>query len=243
MEARDHAEGDPAASLFKSRSAMEKILARHYIHVTGQPAKDKRPHEILQDERYKKVLPERIACRLHFIRRLCNLGVHQGEVYPEDARLVLSELLTVLEWKEGRPFIWMDKEDEKGGETSLEMIGALRDRFGDWIRSELTSVRFVQSECRCWLVETSERIGDDGVVWSVSEQKYDLGFITNDFVEDDWYFSPRDPIQENVRKFLEDFGGQSIAMCTSLFTDEGGDQAWEEARMERGGEDLDCLIQ
>jgi HNH endonuclease len=99
---------------------------------------------------------------------------------------------------------------------SLEMLPQLRAKYPRYLRPEMTSVQFVQSQDRCYL-EITTVTGDSDYLVDETSMRTDLAFITSG---SGLSFSPERPIAENVHCFIENFDEVSIINCTDLFTEE-----------------------
>jgi hypothetical protein len=100
---------------------------------------------------------------------------------------------------------------------SLEILPQLRDRYPRHIRPEITSVRFGQTQDRCYLeVHTAETVG--GYLRNEAMTRKDLRFVSADVGDDRPFFDPAEPVAENARRFVTEFDELAIINCTDLFT-------------------------
>jgi hypothetical protein len=100
---------------------------------------------------------------------------------------------------------------------SLEILPRLRERYPRYIRPEITSVRFGQTQDRCYLeVHTAETVG--GYLRNEAMTRKDLGFVSADVGDDRPFFDPAESVEENARRFITEFDEISIVNCTDLFT-------------------------
>lgn len=96
----------------------------------------------------------------------------------------------------------------------------IKQRYGCWVRKEITDIRIVQTAERVWLEIIEEEILGGDLKNQLIRQT-DLGFcsLTNDDVDEN-YFDPTDNISVNVDKFITNWDPWSIVMTTDLFSEE-----------------------
>lgn len=102
--------------------------------------------------------------------------------------------------------------------NSLEILSDLRDRYGEWIRPEIRSARWVQTGERCWLVITIS--GEIDQTDKEDTYRADLEIIANGFGPNDRIFDAKMSIFSNVQKFLGEFDELAILVHTDLFVPE-----------------------
>lgn len=121
----------------------------------------------------------------------------------------------------------MEIQLEGGERQSIEILSQLKQKYALYLRSDISSVKFVQSTDRCYLeITVEERIRDD-LIDEVSKRT-DLGFISG-AAYDTYSFSPQKSLVENAKRFVYDFDVVSIINCTDLFTHEAAmkiDEYW-----------------
>jgi len=109
--------------------------------------------------------------------------------------------------------------------SSIEFYNQLKSKFKDYLKPGIISVSMVQDEGAVFLEIAESEILSDGLE-KISVRRTNLDFIT-DSEEDQsaiyLYFDPNDKIENNVRKFMNDFGIYSIVMTTELFHKEACD--------------------
>lgn len=112
---------------------------------------------------------------------------------------------------------------------AIEILGKLKDKFGEMLRSNVLSVRIYQTKLHCYLEVTQQRgfqsdgkftLSDDLVIY-----RSNLGFIGD--YDDSAYpeevviytFDPSNPVTQNARVFVDEMDPYSILMCEDeLFT-------------------------
>jgi hypothetical protein len=113
---------------------------------------------------------------------------------------------------------------------SLEILPHLREKYPQYMRPEMTSVKFVQSQDRCYLeITTADKVND--YVVDETSKRTALAFISQGSEADDPFFSPARSITENAHRFVSDFDVVSIINCTDLFTHEAAtriDAYWQQ---------------
>lgn len=92
----------------------------------------------------------------------------------------------------------------------------LHEKYSEYMRADIVSVRIVQIPNRVWLeITTEEEI--DGYLVNQTIQRNDLAFIAD---TDDAFFRPEDSVSVNANKLVNDYDLYSIIMTTDLFHDE-----------------------
>jgi hypothetical protein len=221
---------DPASSLTKSRVVLERILLTLYRGVMKKEPPRPMIGDMLADKAFMGTIPRRIAARINAIRDMSNLGPHGEEVDATDAIRVMRDLIDVLEWY----VVHHDPNCRVAGRQearqSLEILPLLREKYPRYLRPEITSAKFVQSQDRCHLeITTADRVNDYLV--DETSKRTDLAFISSGSGDDDPCFSPARSITENAHRFVSDFDVVSIINCTDLFTHEAAtriDAHWQQ---------------
>jgi len=109
----------------------------------------------------------------------------------------------------------------------VEILPQLRKKYPKYLRPEMTSVQFVQSQDRCHLEITTADWVSEHLVDEASKRT-DLAFVSG---RAGAFFSPSSPIAENVIRFISEFDEVSIINCTDLFTSEAAteiDEHWRQ---------------
>ncbi|MDF3828316.1 MULTISPECIES: GIY-YIG nuclease family protein [unclassified Pseudocitrobacter] len=92
----------------------------------------------------------------------------------------------------------------------------LHEKYSEYMRADIVSVRIVQIPNRVWLeITTEEEIA--GYLVNQTIQRNDLAFIAD---TDDAFFRPEDSVSVNANKLVNDYDLYSIIMTTDLFHDE-----------------------
>jgi Domain of unknown function (DUF4145) len=181
---------DPASSLTKSRVTLEKVLIVLYRGAMKKEPSRPMIGDMLGEKAFMATVPRRIAARMNSIREMSNLGPHGEEVDAADAIRVMRDLIDVLEWY----VVHHDPSCRISGgrepTQSLEILPQLLERYPRYLRRELTSVKFVQSQDCCYLeLTTAERVNEYLV--DETSKRTDLAFISNDSGIDDPSFLAR----------------------------------------------------
>ena len=110
--AERHVYGDPRASCFHSRHALERLVKRVYrVEKTLTPPKVTNLDAYLSAPAFRAIVPEVVWQKAEYIRQAGNVAVHGNKTpAPEQALNVVRELAHVLYWA-GRTYL------RKGAET------------------------------------------------------------------------------------------------------------------------------
>lgn len=209
---------DPASSLTKSRVVLEKVLLDLYRGTTKREPSQPMIGSMLSDKGFMANIPRRIAVRMNGIRDMANLGPHGEEVESTDAIRVMRDLIDVLEWYVAH-YYWPGRQmaGDPATRRSLEILPQLREKYPRYLRPEIASARFVQSQDRCYLEITTTKKVNDHIVDETSKRT-DLAFISGGSEDESPFFNPRRSITENALRFIDNFDVVSIINCTQLFT-------------------------
>ncbi len=102
----------------------------------------------------------------------------------------------------------------------IEFYSHLKIKYKDYLRPEIVGVALIQDMYSVSLESLELEITKEGFEKQTTKRK-DLYFITDEYYGQPIpYFHPSDPIEENVRKFIEDFDPYLMAKATELFHDE-----------------------
>jgi hypothetical protein len=142
---------DPASSLTKSRVILEKVLLALYGAVMKKEPLRPMIGDMLADRAFMANIPQRIAARMNAIWDMSNLGPHGEEVDATDAIRVMRDLIDVLEWSVVHHDPGCQAACGQVARQSLEILPQLREKYSRYLRPEIASVRFVQSQERCYL--------------------------------------------------------------------------------------------
>lgn len=188
---------------------------------TGIPTEFEIAYEIFTisiKELEKSVHQELDKCRLNFNREFFKTSV-------KNAITIIRNRAEELRLQSTFKSEGINETFEKY--EAVEVLGRLKAKYPEMIRSEIVSVRIYQTKMRSCLEITEETIirGDD--LMPLVDQKIhrqDLGYIegNSDPSKNSYalYFDPANPVSENARIFLEEFDDYSMLMCCSeLFTE------------------------
>ena len=104
--------------------------------------------------------------------------------------------------------------------STINIYDQLKQKYKDYLRPEIFSISIIQSEETVWL-ESAESITTEDGFEKQTIKKIDLSFITDCIEEEEeLYFSPADLIENNARKFINEFSPYSIINTTDLFHDD-----------------------
>jgi type I restriction enzyme R subunit len=110
--AERHVYGDPRASCFHARHALERLVARVYkVDKTLSPPRVTNLDGYLHEQAFVDLIPRAVWQKAEYIRKACNKAVHGKKApSPDNALDVMQELYHVLYWA-GRTYL------RKGAET------------------------------------------------------------------------------------------------------------------------------
>jgi hypothetical protein len=107
-----------------------------------------------------------------------------------------------------------NSEDEYYAE---DILNKLKEKYKDWIKEDIISVRIIQNAKRVWIEITTENEINDLLNQKI--ERSDLAFISGGVEEDSLYFSPKNTVSINANKFIKEFDPYSIGMTTALFNE------------------------
>jgi type I restriction enzyme R subunit len=113
--AERHVYGDPRASCFHARHALERLIKRIYrIDKALSPPRIQSLDNYLNSEDFRALVPEPVWLKAEFVRQAGNVAVHGNKTpAPEKALDVLRELSHVLYWA-GRTYLRKGAESLQG---------------------------------------------------------------------------------------------------------------------------------
>ena len=113
--AERHVFGDPRASCFHARHALERLLKRVYkVEKALKPPKVTNLDGYISDPAFRELVPEVVWQKAEYIRQAGNVAVHANKSpAPEKALNVVRELYHVLYWT-GRTYLRKGAESLAG---------------------------------------------------------------------------------------------------------------------------------
>ncbi len=113
--AERHVYGDPRASCFHARHALERLVKRVYkIEKTLNPPKVTNLDAYLSEPAFQAIMPEVVWQKAEYIRQAGNVAVHGNRTpAPEQALNVVQELAHILYWA-GRTYLRKGAENLRG---------------------------------------------------------------------------------------------------------------------------------
>ncbi|MCH8824769.1 MAG: DEAD/DEAH box helicase family protein [Planctomycetes bacterium] len=113
--AEQHVYGDPRASCFHARHALERLVKRVYkVDKSLSPPKVQNLDSYLIEPAFRAIVPEVVWQKAEYIRKAGNVAVHGNKTpAPEKALDVLRELAHVLYWA-GRTYLRKGAESLQG---------------------------------------------------------------------------------------------------------------------------------
>ena len=113
--AERHVYGDPRASCFHARHALERLVMRVYkVDETLSPPSVQQLSAYLGEPAFRELVPEVVLQKAEFVRDAGNVAVHGKKTpTPERALDIIRELYHVLYWA-GRTYLRKGAENLKG---------------------------------------------------------------------------------------------------------------------------------
>ena len=124
--AEHHVYGDPRASCFHARHALERLVKRVYkVEKTLSPPKVTNLDAYLGEPAFRAVVPDVVWQKAEYIRRAGNVAVHGNKTpSPEEALSVVRELAHVLYWA-GRTYLRKGAENLHGKTFDESLVPTL----------------------------------------------------------------------------------------------------------------------
>ena len=121
--AEHHVYGDPRASCFHARHALERLVKRVYkVEKTLSPPKVTNLDAYLSEPAFRAIVPEVVWQKAEFIRQAGNVAVHGNKTpTPEQALNVVRELAHVLYWA-GRTYLSKGAENLHGNTFDESLV-------------------------------------------------------------------------------------------------------------------------
>ena len=113
--AERHVYGDPRASCFHARHALERLVKRVYrVDKVLSPPRVQNLENYLREPAFQALVPEAVQQKAEFVRKAGNVAVHGKKTpTPETALDVLRELSHILYWA-GRTYLRKGAENLRG---------------------------------------------------------------------------------------------------------------------------------
>ncbi|SHI04229.1 hypothetical protein [Clostridium grantii] len=103
--------------------------------------------------------------------------------------------------------------------STIEFYDNLKSKYRDYIKPEIVSVVILQSDEEV-ILEIVEIETIEGGFEKQTIKRTDLSNITRGENEELLFFNPKDLIEQNVRKFINEFSQYDIINATDLFHQE-----------------------
>ena len=150
--AERHVYGDPRASCFHARHALERLVKRVYrVDKVLSPPRVQHLDNYLQEPAFRALVPQVVWQKAEFVRQAGNVAVHGNRTpAPETALDVLRELSHVLYWA-GRTYLRKGAENLQGrifDESLIPRPGAPQARASFAELEAVTAQRDVAEDAR-----------------------------------------------------------------------------------------------
>lgn len=162
---------------------------------------------------YERLVKEAIKVR--------NELINDGMISCSDANLslLISKLNELIRYLQSYGF-------------SLNILDELKERYGDWVDTDITNLRIVQKKGSAFLEVSRNTNSYDEEI-----KRVNLDFIIEDIEEDERLFSTISSAQHNAERFFDQLDLYSIVMTgigDVLFTAEGIEEAAEYCGADKG---------
>lgn len=207
----DYLFSDPQSALTKCRIVLEKILVAYYFQNFRRSDRRMLGHLLLHKE-FRSKIPESILPRVEFVKNIGNVATHGQSVAFNDAYDSIWHLIDIVGW-----YLSVGTSNPVGieGGEKIEILPALKLKFGGHLRPNIFSVAVHQNKESCCLEITSE--SDHGEL----VHRIDLDSIdtVSDPEEDDYPLTRS--ISRNAHILIHEVCATALVLCTDLFTEEG----------------------
>jgi len=102
---------------------------------------------------------------------------------------------------------------------SIDIYEDLKAKYEDYIKSNIVSIKMLQTE-EDVILETIEETKDAKGETVYTRRRTDLYFIIEDEENDEPFFNPEGSSEENARKLIDEYDAYSIANTLDLFYEE-----------------------
>lgn len=171
------------------------------LSTTGVPTPFQVAFEVFSESH--KILEEKIHSELKDFRVSDNREFFR---YPLDKAIQLIQKFNI------------PPEDSISQYAAEDILSRLRKKYPKYLRSEIVSIRIIQTQERVWL-EITEEEEKAGYLRDQTIKRTDLAFICDGNYES-CLFKASDNVTINANKFVDEFDPFSIIMTTDLFHDE-----------------------
>lgn len=105
--------------------------------------------------------------------------------------------------------------------STINFYDKLKIKYREYLRPEIISIVMIQSKDEVLLETIEIKTVEDGLE-KQTIKRIDLSFISGgeDFESEELFFDPKDCIEKNVRKFINELSLYSIINTTDIFHEE-----------------------
>lgn len=105
--------------------------------------------------------------------------------------------------------------------STINIYNSLKLKYAEYLKPEISSIIIMQSGDAVWLETFETEILEDGLEKQTT-RRINLDFITEGEGDepDKAFFDHKDSVENNARKFIDEFSPYSIINTTDLFHDE-----------------------
>lgn len=164
--AEQHVYGDPRASCFHARHALERLVKRIYkVDKTLSPPKVTNLDSYMTEPAFRELVPEVVWQKAEYIRLAGNVAAHGNKSpSPEKALAVLQELFHLVYWA-GRTYLRQGAEDLQGKSFDETLVPKVEPQAMpasvealDALEAELDAAEEAQKEVESELEALRERL-------------------------------------------------------------------------------------
>lgn len=107
--------------------------------------------------------------------------------------------------------------------SSINIYDGLNLKYREYLKPEIVSISIIQTADDVYLESVEIKMVGGGLE-NQTIKRINLDFITDGDMDDELCFEPNNSIENNARKFIDEFTPYSIISTTDLFTDEAADK-------------------
>lgn len=111
--------------------------------------------------------------------------------------------------------------------SSINIYNVIKFKYKEYLKPEIISIVMIQSEDDVYLETVETETFYDGLEEHTTK-RINLGFISSG-PDEKYYFDPKESIEKNARKFINEFEPISIIHTTDLFHKEACEKIGKES--------------
>jgi len=107
--------------------------------------------------------------------------------------------------------------------SAINIYDVLKLKYKDYLKIEIVSIAIIQSCDTVWLESIETETVEGGLEKQIT-RKINLDFISDGDKDEKLFFNPKESIEKNARKFIDEFTPYSIINTTDLFHNKACDK-------------------